>query len=57
MWPVIGWFLGAIADEQERSFDVALGFLAPGRRYRAEIYRDGDHASGEQGYGGFGADG
>jgi alpha-glucosidase len=38
------WFLGAIADEQERSFDVALGFLAPGRRYRAEIYRDGDRA-------------
>ncbi len=38
------WFLGAIADEAERSFDVALGFLAPGRRYRAEIYRDGDRA-------------
>src|SRR5687767_1032214 len=38
------WFLGAIADEQERRFDVALNFLAPGRRYRAEIYRDGDNA-------------
>ena len=38
------WFLGAIADEQERSFDVALAFLTPGRRYRAEIYRDGDRA-------------
>ncbi|MGI8611377.1 MAG: glycoside hydrolase family 97 protein [Sphingomicrobium sp.] len=38
------WYLGAIADERERSFDVALGFLAPGRRYRAEIYRDGDRA-------------
>ena len=38
------WFLGAVGDEEERRFDVALGFLAPGRRYRAEIYRDGDDA-------------
>jgi alpha-glucosidase len=38
------WYLGAIGDEQERWFDVALGFLAPGRRYRAEIYRDGNRA-------------
>ena len=38
------WFLGAISDEQERRFDVALNFLEPGRRYRAEIYRDGDGA-------------
>ena len=38
------WFLGAVADEEERRFDVALDFLAPGRRYRAEIYRDGDDA-------------
>ncbi|HEU4958322.1 MAG TPA: glycoside hydrolase family 97 C-terminal domain-containing protein, partial [Sphingomicrobium sp.] len=28
----------------ERRFDVALDFLQPGRRYRAEIYRDGDDA-------------
>ncbi len=34
------WFLGAVGDEQERHFDVALDFLEPGRRYRAEIYRD-----------------
>ena len=38
------WFLGAVGDEQERRFDVALDFLQPGRRYRAEIYRDGDDA-------------
>ncbi|MBA3527655.1 MAG: glycoside hydrolase family 97 protein [Pseudomonadota bacterium] len=38
------WYLGAISDEQERRFDVALDFLEPGRRYRAEIYRDGDTA-------------
>jgi alpha-glucosidase len=38
------WFLGAVGDEQERHFDVSLDFLDPGRRYRAEIYRDGDDA-------------
>ena len=38
------WYLGAIADEAERRIDVPLDFLAPGRRYRAEIYRDGDTA-------------
>ena len=38
------WFLGAVGDEQERRFDVALDFLKPGQRYRAEIYRDGDDA-------------
>ncbi|MBA3669214.1 MAG: glycoside hydrolase family 97 protein [Sphingomonas sp.] len=38
------WFLGAVGDEQERRFDVPLSFLDPGRRYRAEIYRDGDTA-------------
>jgi len=38
------WFLGAVGDEQERRVDVALDFLDPGKRYRAEIYRDGDTA-------------
>ncbi len=38
------WFVGAVGDEQERRFDVALDFLPAGRRYRAEIYRDGDNA-------------
>jgi len=38
------WFIGAVGDEQERHFDVPLSFLDPGRRYRAEIYRDGDDA-------------
>ena len=38
------WYVGAVGDEQERRIDVALSFLAPGRRYRAEIYRDGDTA-------------
>jgi alpha-glucosidase len=39
------WFLGAITDEQPRSFDVPLTFLTPGRRYVAEIYADGPHAN------------
>jgi alpha-glucosidase len=38
------WFLGAVGDEQERRIDVPLPFLEPGRRYRAEVYRDGDDA-------------
>ncbi len=38
------WYLGAITDEHGRRLVVDLGFLAPGRRYRAEIYRDGDDA-------------
>jgi alpha-glucosidase len=38
------WFLGAVGDEQERHFDVSLSFLQPGRRYEAQIYRDGDDA-------------
>jgi alpha-glucosidase len=38
------WFLGAVGDEQERRVDMSLDFLDPGKRYRAEIYRDGDAA-------------
>ncbi len=38
------WFIGAVGDEHERHFDVSLSFLDSGRRYRAEIYRDGDDA-------------
>ena len=38
------WFLGGITDEEARSMTVPLSFLEPGRRYRAEIYRDGDDA-------------
>ncbi len=39
------WFLGAITDEQSRTLDVPLNFLAPGRRYVAEIYADGPGAN------------
>jgi alpha-glucosidase len=38
------WFLGAITDEEGRTFDVPLTFLPPGRRFVAEIYADGPDA-------------
>jgi alpha-glucosidase len=38
------WYLGAISDEQGRVLSAPLSFLDPGRKYRAEIYRDGDKA-------------
>jgi alpha-glucosidase len=38
------WFVGAITDEQARTFDVPLSFLPAGRRYVAEIYADGPDA-------------
>ncbi len=39
------WFLGAITDESGRTFNVPLDFLAPGRKYVAEIYADGPGAN------------
>lgn len=39
------WFVGAITDEEGRTFDVPLSFLPAGRRYVAEIYADGPNAS------------
>lgn len=35
------WFVGAITDEEPRTFDVPLSFLSSGKRYVAEIYADG----------------
>jgi alpha-glucosidase len=35
------WFLGAITDEEARTFDVPLTFLDPGKSYTADIYADG----------------
>jgi alpha-glucosidase len=34
------WFLGAITDENARKLTQPLTFLAPGKRYEAQIYRD-----------------
>jgi len=38
------WFLGAITDEEARTFDVPLTFLDPGKSYTADIYADGPGA-------------
>lgn len=38
------WFIGSVTDENARTLDLKLDFLTPGRRYRAQIYRDADDA-------------
>ena len=38
------WYLGAVTDEAGRSLEVSLSFLTPGKKYRAQIYRDGPNA-------------
>lgn len=38
------WFLGAVTDANPRDLSLALTFLEPGKKYRAQIYRDGAHA-------------
>jgi alpha-glucosidase len=34
------WYVGAVTDEQARKLPLKLDFLAPGRKYEAQIYRD-----------------
>lgn len=38
------WYLGAVTDDAARTVALPLDFLEPGRRYTAQIYRDGDGA-------------
>jgi alpha-glucosidase len=38
------WFLGAVTDENPRDLVLPLTFLEQGRRYRAQVYRDGPEA-------------
>ncbi len=38
------WYLGAVTDEHGRLLEVPLSFLEPGRRYTAQVYRDGEGA-------------
>lgn len=38
------WFIGAITDENARSFTSLLDFLDEGKNYVATIYRDADNA-------------
>jgi alpha-glucosidase len=39
-----GWYIGAVTDAQQRTLRLPLAFLDPGKRYTAEIYRDGELA-------------
>ncbi|MGG7603906.1 glycoside hydrolase family 97 protein [Massilia sp. BKSP1R2A-1] len=38
------WYVGAVTDGEGRTLPLALDFLDKGKRYTAEIYRDGDSA-------------
>jgi hypothetical protein len=38
------WFLGAITDENARTFTTPLSFLDADKKYIATIYRDADNA-------------
>jgi alpha-glucosidase len=38
------WYIGALTDENPRSVKLKLDFLDPGRRYVAQLYRDGPQA-------------
>ncbi|CAN5473113.1 glycoside hydrolase family 97 protein [soil metagenome] len=38
------WFLGALTDETARKLTQPLTFLTPGKRYEAQVYRDGPGA-------------
>jgi alpha-glucosidase len=38
------WYVGSVTDEDARVLEIGLDFLDAGRRYLAEIYRDGDAA-------------
>jgi len=40
------WYLGTVTDENARTLEVPLDFLDAGKRYEAQIYRDGDDADG-----------
>ena len=38
------WFVGAMTDRQARTLQLSLDFLEAGKRWGAEVYRDGDGA-------------
>ncbi|MGO2374101.1 glycoside hydrolase family 97 protein [Pseudoalteromonas sp. KG3] len=38
------WYLGAVTDGQARTLEVKLDFLDKGKKFAAQIYRDGDKA-------------
>jgi alpha-glucosidase len=42
------WYVGAITNEQARTLEIKLDFLAPDKKYTAEIYSDGQSANMEE---------
>ncbi len=38
------WFLGSITNENSREFEIDLAFLDPVKKYKAQIYADGEDA-------------
>jgi alpha-glucosidase len=38
------WYIGSVTDEDARALEMPLDFLDAGRRYEAQIYRDGEGA-------------
>lgn len=42
------WYLGAVTDEDKRSFDIDLSFLNDGAKYEAIVYADGNNADWEK---------
>jgi len=36
------WYVGAMTDEQARTFDVSLDFLAPNTTYQAQVFQDSE---------------
>ena len=38
------WYIGAITDQEARTFEIPLSFLSAGGSYVAEIYADGEGA-------------
>jgi alpha-glucosidase len=38
------WYVGAVTDGEARTLPLSLAFLDAGKRYTAEIYRDGEQA-------------
>lgn len=36
------WFLGSITNEHPREFEIMTDFLSPGKKYKAQVYADGE---------------
>ncbi|TWU32551.1 glycoside hydrolase family 97 protein [Novipirellula artificiosorum] len=40
------WFVGSVSDQTERTLEVRLDFLEPGKTYEATLYQDAPNAHG-----------